>query len=394
MGFERLTSILQNKMSNYDTDVFIPIFNAIQGATGARPYSGKVGPDDVDKVDMSYRVVADHIRTLSFAIADGSYPGNEGREYVLRRILRRAVRYGTEVLKADKGFFNGLVKVVVEVMGNVFPELKQDEDHIVDTIASEEKSCGRTLVNGIEKFKKAAQDVKEKLSGQDAFLLWDTYVFPLDLTQLMAEERGLTVDVDGYNKAMNEARERSRNAQNKQAGKTIAMDADTTSALQKKGISTTNLVLALCWTICSCMQGCDDVLVASICLLWRDHRSVIKAIYTGSEFLEDTAAGDEVGVVLESTSFYAEQGGQIYDTGVLEGPFGTFQVSNVQTFGGFIVHIGYFTDDSGRFSVGDKVNCKVDYVRRKLIAPNHTCTHMLNFALREVLDLIFLTASL
>ncbi|KAK1366322.1 Alanine--tRNA ligase [Heracleum sosnowskyi] len=364
MGFERLTSILQNKMSNYDTDVFIPIFNAIQGATGARPYSGKVGPDDVDKVDMAYRVVADHIRTLSFAIADGSYPGNEGREYVLRRILRRAVRYGTEVLKADKGFFNGLVKVVVEVMGNVFPELKQYEDHIVDTIASEEKSFGRTLVNGIEKFKKASQDVKEKLSGQDAFLLWDTYGFPLDLTQLMAEERGLTVDVDGYNKAMNEARERSRNAQNKQAGKTIAMDADATSALQKKGILTTNDIFKF---------------------TWKDHRSVIKAIYTGSEFLEDTAAGDEVGVVLESTSFYAEQGGQIYDTGVLEGPFGTFQVSNVQTFGGFIVHIGYFTDDSGRFSVGDKVNCKVDYVRRKLIAPNHTCTHILNFALREVL---------
>ncbi|KAK1366223.1 hypothetical protein POM88_041784 [Heracleum sosnowskyi] len=227
MGFERLTSILQNKMSNYDTDVFIPIFNAIQErgefcslheeleATGARPYSGKVGPDDVDKVDMAYRVVADHIRTLSFAITDGSYPGNEGREYVLRRILHRAVRYGTEVLKANKGFFNKLVKVVVEVMGNVFPELKQYEDHIVDTIASEEKSFGRTLVNGIEKFKKAARDVKEKLSGQDAFLLWDTYGFPLDLTLLMAEERGLTVDVDGYNKAMNEARERSRNAQNK-----------------------------------------------------------------------------------------------------------------------------------------------------------------------------------
>ncbi|KAL8095523.1 hypothetical protein AgCh_036814 [Apium graveolens] len=365
MGFERLTSILQNKMSNYDTDVFIPIFNAIQVATGARPYSGNVGPADVDKVDMAYRVVADHIRTLSFAIADGSYPGNEGREYVLRRILRRAVRYGTEVLKADKGFFNGLVKVVVEVMGDVFPELKQNEDHIVETIASEEKSFGRTLVNGIEKFKKAAQDVQGKvLGGQDAFLLWDTFGFPLDLTQLMAEERGLTVDVDGYNKAMNEARERSRNAQNKQAGKTIAMDADATSALQKKGISTTNDMFKF---------------------TWKDHRSVIKAIYTGSEFLEDTAAGDEVGIVLQSTSFYAEQGGQIYDTGVLDGPFGTFQVSNVQTFGGFIVHIGYFTDDSGRFSVGDRVNCKVDYVRRKLIAPNHTCTHMLNFALREVL---------
>ncbi|KAL1813606.1 alanine--tRNA ligase isoform X2 [Daucus carota subsp. sativus] len=365
MGFERLTSILQNKMSNYDTDVFLPIFKAIEVATGAPQYSGKVGSDDVDKVDMAYRVVADHIRTLSFAIADGSYPGNEGREYVLRRILRRAVRYGTEVLNAKKGFFNGLVKVVVEVMGDVFPELKQYEEHIVDTIASEEISFGRTLDKGIERFKKAAQDVQGTiLSGQDAFLLWDTYGFPLDLTQLMAEERGLMVDVNGFNKAMNEARERSRNAQNKQAGKTIAMDADATSVLQKKGIRPTNDIYKF---------------------TWKDHRSVIKAIYTGSEFLEDIAAGDEVGIVLESTSFYAEQGGQIFDTGILEGPFGTFQVSNVQTFGGFIVHIGYFTEDSGRFSLGDRVNCKVDYVRRKLIAPNHTCTHMLNFALREVL---------
>ncbi|XP_026402524.1 alanine--tRNA ligase-like [Papaver somniferum] len=133
MGFERLTSILQNKMSNYDTDVFMPIFYAIQQATGARPYSGKVGADDVDKIDMAYRVVADHIRTLSFAIADGSRPGNEGREYVLRRILRRAVRYGSEVLKGQEGFFSGLVRVVVELMGDVFPELRHHEVNIRNT---------------------------------------------------------------------------------------------------------------------------------------------------------------------------------------------------------------------------------------------------------------------
>ncbi|KAL7003835.1 alanine--tRNA ligase [Sarracenia purpurea var. burkii] len=194
MGFERLTSILQRKMSNYDTDVFLPIFDAIQQATRARPYSGKVGPDDADKVDMAYRVVADHIRTLTFAIADGSYPGNEGREYVLRRILRRAVRYGTEVLKAQPGFFNGLlnnrvdirlVKVVVQVMGDVFPELRQHEVHIREVVAGEEASFGKTLLNGIEKFKRVAQDVQGKiLSGQDAFILWDTYGFPLDLTQV------------------------------------------------------------------------------------------------------------------------------------------------------------------------------------------------------------------
>ncbi|GLT37444.1 hypothetical protein SLA2020_117610 [Shorea laevis] len=366
LGFERLTSVLQNKMSNYDTDVFLPIFGAIQEVTGARPYSGMVGPDDIDKVDMAYRVVADHIRTLSIAIADGACPGNDGREYVLRRILRRAVRYGSEVLKAQEGFFNRLVSVVVQVMGDVFPELKQHEAHITSTIAAEEASFGKTLQKGIEKFKKAAQDVQGKsLSGLDAFILWDTYGFPLDLTQLMAEERGLVVDVEGFNNAMDEAREKSRSAQNKQASGTIVVDADATSALHKNGVSSTDDSLKFIW--------------------FQDHQSTIKAIYTGSEFLESASVDNEVGVVLESTNFYAEQGGQIFDTGLLEGSFGSFQVSNVQIYGGFVLHIGSLSGVSSRFSVSDKVICKVDYARRKLIAPNHTCTHMLNFALREVL---------
>ncbi|WCJ40033.1 Alanine--tRNA ligase [Euphorbia peplus] len=365
MGFERLTSIVQNKMSNYDTDVFMPIFDAIQKATGARPYSGKVGADDVDTVDMAYRVVADHIRTLSFAIADGSCPGNEGREYVLRRILRRAVRYGNEVLKAQEGFFSGLVNIFVEVMGDIFPELKQNEERIKDIIAEEEASFGKTLLKGIERFKKAAPVQGNLLSGQDAFVLWDTYGFPLDLTQLMAEERGLHVDVEGFNKAIDEARERSRSAQNKQAGGDIVMDADATSALHKKGVLTTDDSYKFIW--------------------FQDHETVVKAVYDGSKFLESSVSGDEVGIVLESTSFYAEQGGQIFDTGSLKGSSGSFQVSNVQVFGGFVLHIGSLTGGTGKFSVGDKVVCKVDYDRRKLIAPNHTCTHMLNFALREVL---------
>ncbi|XP_021735180.1 alanine--tRNA ligase-like [Chenopodium quinoa] len=364
MGFERLTSILQNKMSNYDTDVFMPLFDAIQQATGARTYSGKVGDDDVDKVDMAYRVVADHIRTLSFAIADGACPGNEGREYVLRRILRRAVRYGNEVLNAKEGFFNGLVPTLVNLMDDIFPELKQHEKHIKDVIAAEETSFGKTLLKGIEKFKKAAQEVDGKtLTGQDAFLLWDSYGFPLDLTQLMAEERGLTVDTKGFIDAMAEARERSRSAQNKQAGGAITMDANAMALLYNNQVPTT-----------------DD---SSKYIWFKDHDSTIRAVYTGSEFLESAEAGQEIGVVLESTSFYAEQGGQIFDTGSIDGPHGSFKVSNVQAFGGFVLHIG--SSETGRLSVGDKVTCKVDYNRRQLIAPNHTCTHMLNFALREVL---------
>ncbi|XP_024193988.1 alanine--tRNA ligase [Rosa chinensis] len=366
MGFERLTSVLQNKMSNYDTDVFMPIFDAIQQATGARPYSGKVGDDDTDKVDMAYRVVADHIRTLSFAIADGSRPGNDGREYVLRRILRRAVRYGREVLKAQEGFFNGLVPVLAALMGDVFPELKQHEAGIREIIKEEEEAFGKTLIKGIEKFKKAAQDVQGKtFSGQEAFVLWDTFGFPLDLTQLMAEEQGLEVDVEGFNVAMDEARERSRNAQNKEEGGAIVMNAEATASLHKSGIAATDDSFKYIW--------------------FQDHESVIKAIYTGSEFMDNVAAGSLVGVILESTSFYAEQGGQIFDTGSLKGETGSFQVRNVQIFGGFVVHIGSFSGEHGKLSVGDKVVCKVDYKRRTLIAPNHTCTHMLNFALREVL---------
>ncbi|KAG6425610.1 hypothetical protein SASPL_116052 [Salvia splendens] len=371
LGFERLTSVLQNKMSNYDTDIFMPIFDAIQQATKARPYSGKVGADDLDGVDMAYRVVADHIRTISIAIADGSCPGNDGREYVLRRILRRAVRYGTEVLKAQPGFFSGLVQIVVDVMSDVFPELKEHAVKIREIIADEESSFSRTLTKGIEKFKKAAQEVQGKtLSGQanfsyDAFDLWDTYGFPLDLTQLMAEERGLTVDVEGFNLAMNKARERSRSAQNKQAGAVIAMDADATASLHKKGVSATDDSFKFIW--------------------FQDHTSAIKAIYSGAEFLESVVPGEEVGLILETTSFYAEQGGQIYDTGIIEGPDGAFEVSNVQIYGGFVIHIGSFRGKTGRLYIGDKVVCKVDYDRRTLIAPNHTCTHMLNFALREVL---------
>ncbi|KAH6830422.1 Alanyl-tRNA synthetase [Perilla frutescens var. hirtella] len=366
MGFERLTSVLQTKMSNYDTDIFMPIFDAIQQATKARPYSGKVGHDDVDNVDMAYRVVADHIRTISFAIADGSRPGNEGREYVLRRILRRAVRYGTEVLKAQQGFFNGLVQVVVDVMGDVFPELKEHAVKIREIIADEEASFGRTLTKGIEKFKKAAQEVQGKtLSGQDAFDLWDTYGFPLDLTQLMAEERGLTVDAEGFSVAMDKARERSRSAQNKQSGGVISMDADATATLHKKGVAATDDSFKFTW--------------------FQNHTSVIKAVYTGSEFLESVVPGEEVGIILETTSFYAEQGGQIYDTGIIEGPDGVFEVSNVQIYGGFVLHIGSFSGKTGRLYIGDKVVCKVDYDRRTQIAPNHTCTHILNFALREVL---------
>ena len=242
MGFERIVSVLQNKMSNYDTDVFMPIFAEIQTLTGApREYRGGVGPEeDPDNIDMAYRVIADHIRTLCISIADGARPGNEGREYVLRRVLRRAVRYGREVLKAKEGFFSKLVPVVVRVMSQVFPELLKHQKKITEILADEEASFGRTLTKGIERFKKAAkQAVAQKsknpmISGAEDFLLWDTFGFPVDLTQLMAEEYKMGVDMDGFHAAMEEAKEKSRaGGKNKGgAGAGLRIEAEQTAHLK------------------------------------------------------------------------------------------------------------------------------------------------------------------
>ncbi|XP_044430762.1 alanine--tRNA ligase [Triticum aestivum] len=319
MGLERLTSILQNKMSNYDTDVFMPLFDAIHklAGVGIQPYSGKVGSDDVGKVDMAYRVVADHIRTLSFAIADGSQPG----EFILKK-TRHAVRI-KEILTSI------LVDVFVQLMGDVFPELKDNEKKIKDIIKDEEASFENTLVKGYERFKKAADAVKENggavLSGQDAFVLWDTYGYPIDLTEVMAVDFGLSVDMEGFNVSMEEARQKARNGRYKAGGKSIVLDANATSQLRNQGLTSTN----------------------------------------------------------DSPKFQHE----IYDTGSIEGPSGSFTVTNVQVFAGYVLHACSFLEGphSKALSVGDEVKCKVDYTRRSLIAPNHTCTHMLNFALKEVL---------
>lgn len=255
-------------------------------------------------------------------------------------------------------------------MGDVFPELKNNEKKIKDIIKDEEASFENTLAKGYERFKKAADAVKENggtvLSGQDAFILWDTYGYPIDLTEVMAVDFGLTVDMDGFNVSMEDARQKARSARYKAGGKSIVLDANATAQLRNQGLAST-----------------DD----SPKFQHKEHSSVVKAIYTGSEFIVASCGDEDFGLVLESTSFYAEQGGQIYDTGSIEGPSGSFTVNNVQVFAGYVLHIGSFMEgsDSKALSVGDEVKCKVDYTRRTLIAPNHTCTHMLNFALREVL---------
>lgn len=394
MGFERLTSILQNKMSNYDTDIFAPLFEAIQKITGAAPYTGKLGAEDTGTKDMAYRVVADHARTLTFAITDGAVPSNEGRGYVLRRILRRAVRYGQQMLGAKPGFFASLIQVVVNTFGEAFPELKAKSTFVQEVIADEEDSFGRTLANGIKTFNKFAATAKTEnrttIQGSEAFFLYDSMGFPLDLTQIMASEANMVVDVDGFQKCMAEQKARARAAGKfGKANEKLVLEAEETSFLAKKGIVPTED---------SAKYATHAAPVATV-----------QAIYTLKGFIGDeeyakAAEGETVttyGIVMDTTSFYAESGGQVSDTGVLTVVTGdvnsesaatngiSFGVDDVQVFGGFVLHIGTVrSEDSASapgLKVGDKVRCSVDYERRGFVAPNHTMTHVLNFALREVI---------
>ena len=230
MGFERVTGILQNTknftdfnhvISNYETDIFRPIFDKIEKLSGRKygstlPAAGSAAATEQEKVDVAFRVIADHIRTLSFAIADGIQPGNTDRNYVLRRILRRAVRYGRS-LGFHEPFFYKLVAVLADTMGHVFPELRARQDHVEQVIQREEEAFNKTLDRGIELFREETDQRRAaQLTGEFAFKLYDTYGFPLDLTELMARERGLTVDVAGFNRLMEEQKARARAAQKKQ----------------------------------------------------------------------------------------------------------------------------------------------------------------------------------
>lgn len=380
LGLERLVSVLQNKMSNYDTDIFVHIFNSIQNITGCRSYAGLLGEEDTDGVDMAYRVVADHIRTLTVAITDGAVPDSEGRGYVLRRILRRAVRYGRQFLKAPPNFFAQLVDTVVNSLEGAFPELTDKRDHVYEIIAQEEATFLRTLDRGTERFQQIATDLKDNnstiVSGADAFFLYDTMGFPLDLTERMAEEVGLTVDVQGYEKAMELAKAKSRADRASRldlSGVRLVLEAEETSYLLSQSIAPTD----------------DDAKY-----VWNQAApAVVKAIFAGGRgnFVEssaDISAGTAFGVVLDATSFYAESGGQVADTGRLMNASEThtlFDVKDCQVFGGYILHIGTTTSNGASFRVGDKITCLVDYETRGMIAPNHTMTHVLNFALRKVL---------
>ncbi|KAM4733782.1 alanine--tRNA ligase, cytoplasmic [Anableps anableps] len=378
MGLERLVSVLQNKMSNYDTDLFVPYFEAIQKGTGARPYTGKVGAEDVDGIDMAYRVLADHARTITISLSDGGQPDNTGRGYVLRRILRRAVRYSHEKLGAQRGFFASLVDVVVSSLGHAFPELRKDPEMVKDIINEEEVQFLKTLSRGrriLDRKIMSLGDCK-MIPGDTAWLLYDTYGFPLDLTSLIAEEKGMAVDLAAFEEEKKAAQLKS---QGKGAGGEdhIMLDIYAIEELRNKQVPATDDSPKYKYT--SEENGNYEFQPASATVL---------ALRRDRAFCEEVTTGQECGVLLDQTSFYAEQGGQTFDEGYMLREDDSsedrmeFTVKNTQVRGGYILHIGTVY---GTLKVGDRVTLHIDEARRRPIMSNHTATHILNFALRGVL---------
>ena len=374
MGFERICMVLQQKHSNYATDLFVPIIEKIETLTehrygikpkveqalreAGKPYTPPGDRFDVADVrnrkDVAFRVIADHARTLTFAIADGVLPSNDGRGYVLRRILRRACRYGRQYLNIEGPFLVKLVDTVVGLMGDAFGELVSRRDYIAETIQEEEVSFGRTLDRGIDLF--VEQSVKvhkangDTISGEVAFDLYATYGFPVDLTQIMAAEAGMKVDMAGYEKAMAEHRELSGAGKAFQAAEMLDLPATDDSAKFATGP------------------------IEAKVLGWVADGSFVSRGELGS--------GQAAAVVLDRTNFYAEQGGQVGDAGAIEWPGGRFAVLDAQLAGSGIVHVG--SVESGSLAAGQAVTLTVA-PRRMDIMRNHTGTHLLNWALREVL---------
>jgi alanyl-tRNA synthetase len=379
MGFERAVAIIQatrsltdfsGTTSNYETDVFRPIFDEIEKLSRKKyastlPTVGRLyetpatdtaalqHQNEQENVDISFRVIADHIRALSFAIADGIIPSNEGRGYVLRRILRRAVRYG-RTLGFHEPFFFKLVDVVAMTMGDVFPEVRTQQSKIKETIRREEEAFNKTLDRGIELFEReVALPGTYVISGHFAFKLYDTYGFPLDLTELMARERGLTVDVAGFERLMDEQRERARKAQKKEE---ISVEEGELEVEPTKFL------------------GYD----------FLETEAVVETVLPGKK-------KDEVNVVLDRTPFYAEMGGQVGDRGLLHVPghdwteLGQLRVIDTQKRGDVFVHRAQVV--AGRApEPGEAVRISVDADRRKLIQGHHTVTHLLHWALLEVVS--------
>ncbi len=359
-GLERIVAVLQDKKSNYDTDLFMPIIDSTSKISGHK-YTARLG----NKTDNAFRVIADHIRSLVFAVTDGATPSNEGRGYVIRRILRRASRFGRE-LGMHEPFLYKLVPVVVDCLGEAFPEIKTRADYVTTVIESEEASFGRTLDRGIDIFdiaaKRAQKSGEKVISGEDAFQLYDTYGFPLDLTQLMAAERGLEVDKAKFDELMEQQRERARASQ-KSSFLTVSV-ADSVSLSEKISV-----VMSTDDRTKYHSDECDGKIVG-----WID-----KGDFKDEGHIE---TNDEVGLILDKTCFYAEAGGQVGDCGIIESDNARFVVEGTTKIANCVVHRGKVTE--GSFGAGDSVKAIVSR-DRTAIKKNHTATHLLQWALQQVL---------
>jgi alanyl-tRNA synthetase len=346
MGFERIVRIIQKGRSNYDSDLFMPIIVELEKMSGEKYGFGKEG--------IPFRVIADHIRALVIAITDGVFPSNEGRGYVLRRLLRRAYRYG-RTLGFREPFMNGLVPVVVKMLGDAFPEIKEREDYVTEVIKGEEQRFDATLEHGLEKFNQLVDQTKkdgsETLTGHSVFLLNDTYGFPMDLTRLMADEIGLSVDEEGFEKEMNAQRERARAARS--AGNDGGLSADGWTDLDS-GAGTTFL-------------GYD-----------KTDADVTVNRY---KFINDK----EALVVLGSTPFYAEMGGEVGDSGTLSAGDTTATVYDTINWNGMSIHKLRFDAKPNDDFFKSTLFASVDENRQNRIRRNHSATHLLQAALEEVL---------
>ncbi|KAJ9048874.1 Alanine--tRNA ligase [Entomophthora muscae] len=371
MGLERIVSVLQKKTSNYDTDLFNPIFSQIQKLTGARPYSGKVGIHDVDGVDMAYRVVADHARTLLFAISDGGVPSNEGRGYVLRRILRRGCRYARRKFGVNLGeFFPSLLDIVAETMKKSYPEVTLRLAEAKAILKDEERSFARTLDRGEYLFESILPSAQKEgfVTGADAWKLYDTFGFPLDLTRLMAQERGLDVNMVEFKEAETKAKDASRKSRegSSSISSGMVLDVHDIALLEKSGIPKTN----------DAEKYSVEATRASVRGIFHNHKLL-------PSFSADQA-NTPIGIILDKTNFYAESGGQKSDQGRLIATDGTeFVVKSVMQYGGHVLHLGFLA--SGIVKMGQEFNAAFDGNRRAQLMLNHTATHILNLGLRKIL---------
>ncbi|OOG55085.1 alanine--tRNA ligase [Rhodanobacter sp. B05] len=345
MGLERLAAILQHVHSNYEIDLFAHLIRVAGELT-----------DTEDLGNKSLRVIADHIRACAFLIVDGVLPSNEGRGYVLRRIIRRALRHGW-MLGVRGDFFWKMVAPLVEEMGEAYPELVAKRTLVEDALRTEEQRFGETLEHGMRLFDDVAGKSGKTIPGNEAFRLYDTYGFPVDLTADIARERGLEVDMAGFERAMSEQRERAR-----AAGK-----------FEAKGQLPADLASQLKPTIFmgyDALSGGDSTLLGIV----RDGRQ-----------LEQLADGEEGVLILDRTPFYAESGGQVGDTGALSSAAGRFEVSDTLKLGGvFFGHVGVWRGEQP-LRGGDRLDAAVDGARRQAIVLNHSATHLLHAALRKVL---------